>query len=213
MEEKTKGLLNAKYFPMFKFEHGDNYYFRDVDSEHLVGSEELDLLRITKFSSILIKETVDSEWKKLDVSLGGDILEAIVSFRKIRENYKMWRAEYIEKELIMFKYQDVMFKNPYVIFDQLAVAGDPIERDKFYEDRVKVDFLNSYVFTYEKGTLVSHQGQLYLDGVLIYSRQDLINLNLKVDSFNKEIEIFVKDNIPNAKRYAFPWEYGGIKHE
>jgi hypothetical protein len=108
----------------------------------------------------------------------------------------------------MFTYQNQVFANPYVMMDQLCIAGDPIEPAKYYceEGRVKVDFSESYVFPYKFNELLIFNGQIYMNGMLLATKEFLAKEGIKYyqleNMFPREVQDWVECKFPEATCYS-----------
>ena len=211
MDQKSIDVLNKEFFPMFKVVFEDTYRFRDVDSDYLLDSEPHELLRKGHKALIFIMESYGEDWKVLYDGLSFDIVEASVEIREIKEKYSYWKSIFVDQKPVMFIYQNQVFKNPYVMMDQLCVSGDPIEPQKYYTDGdgVKVNFFKSYVRPIPEGTVLIHAEQIYFNGELLYTKEELETLGIKT-YLTSEMVKFIKENIPEATHYEAEMESGSL---
>lgn len=210
MTEKSIEVLNKEVFPLFKVVFEESFRFRDVDSEIWLDSEEHELIRRGHKSVLYVKEKYGDDWVVVYDRLSNDLIEAHIQIEKIKQSYSYWKSVFVKNEPIMFVYQNQVFKNPYVMFNQLCISGQPIEPEKYYVDdrSIKVDFFKSYVQPISKDEVLLHAEQLYLNGELIFTKEQL--KKYKPYGFNKEIKKLVIDNYPDAKTYRSDWESGSI---
>jgi hypothetical protein len=214
--EKELEVLSTM-FPMWKVVIEDTYRYRDVDSGIWVNSEPHELLRTGNKSVLYVKDNVNEDWKEL-YRIPSDLARAHVKVEEIKSHYNYWKNVFLNKDLVMFEYENQVFKDPYVMFNQLCISGTPIEPEKYYceEGYVKVDFSESYVFGYERDELLMKNGQLYMNGELLYSREDLEKEEIKYyqleSMFGKEARDWVHENIPEAKRFSSWGASGKIRN-
>ena len=211
-DQKVIETLNKDFFPLFKVVFEDTYRFRDVDVEYLLDAEPHELLRKGHSAVVYVKDSKDEDWKVLYEGLSMNLHEASLEFQEIKSNLSMWRHQYIDNPPVMFVYHKQVFKQPYVMFDQLCVSGYPIEPFKYYleEETVKVNFFKSYVKPISKGTVLIHAGQIYFDGELVYSRHELNELGIKT-YMSSDMRDFIKKYIPEATHYETDMESGTLK--
>lgn len=211
MDQKSIDVLNKEFFPMFKVVFEDTYRFRDVDSDYLLDSEPHELLRKGHKALIFIMESYGEDWKVLYDDLSFDIVEASVEIREIKEKYSYWKSIFVDQKPVMFIYENQVFKDPYVMMDQLCVSGDPIEPHKYYTDGdgVKVSFFKSYVRPIPEGTVLIHAEQIYFNGELLYTKEELEALNVRT-YLSSEIVKFIEESIPEATHYEAEMESGSL---
>lgn len=211
-DQKVIETLNKDFFPLFKIEFEETYRFRDVDVDYLLDAEPHELLRKGHRAVIYVKDSKDEDWKVLYDGLSMDLHEAALEIREIKNNLSMWRRQYIDNPPVMFVYQNQVFKQPYVMFDQLCIAGYPIEPWKYYveDDAIKVDFFKSYVRPIPKNTVLLHAEQLYFNGELLYSTAELKELGMPL-YMSSDLINFIKKAIPEATHYESDMESGTLK--
>lgn len=200
-------VLNQIY-PLFKVEIEDTWRYRDVDSEIWIDSTPDELIRKGSKAVLYVKNSpLDSEWSVLYPSLPSDLVYAKVKIDHIKENYRYWSSNFLDPDLVMFTYQNQVFKNPYVMFDQLCVSGDPVEPEKYYCDgeRVKVDFSEDYVFTFRKNELLVFNGQMFLNGELVATVKDIQESGIPYHRFEmmfgNDACSWVKNRFPEATQF------------
>lgn len=202
-----------KHFPLWKVELGEHVYGRD--SGNPWSDPEND---IRKSGSIVYysKETVNSDWKKeYSEGLGGfnyGLHYAAITLSRLREHHGLYPTE----DHVMFEYNDKMFRLTNWIDDQKCVCGVAI--DEFHNDyeddnSVKVDVIQSYVFSHKKDTLVMQGGKFYLNGKMVGTKE-AIKRNYGIEYYQAEMmypgnvkEVFRK-LFPQAKYYK-SWQASG----
>lgn len=197
MTKESIKLLNKEYFPLFKIVIEESYRIRDNKS------------------SLYVKDEYGDPWKKI-YSLPSSINAAHFMVENIKNNYGYWKSVYIKNPPVMFVYHNQVFSNPHVMFDQLCIAGNPIEPDKYYieDGRIKVDFYQSYVQPVPKDEVLVHAGQLYLNGKLILSKEKAIEYKLDKHIYygiSDELKKAILIMYPEAKTYRSGFEWGYIK--
>lgn len=187
LTEKSINLLNKEIFPLFKIVLEDIYRFREVDSDIWFDAEEHELIRSGFKGTLYVKESYGDNWQVVCDSLPANLVETQLMIEKIKERYSYWKDVFVVKEPVMFVFENQVFKNPHVLFNQLCITGEPIEPEKYYceEGRIKVNFLNDYVLPIHKDEVLMHGEQIYLNGELIYNREQL--KELKPASFNRSL--------------------------
>lgn len=211
-DQKVIETLNKDFFPLFKIEFEETYRFRDVDVDYLLDAEPHELLRRGHRAVIYVKYSKDEDWKVLYEDLSMDLHKAAIQIEEIKNNLSMWRRQYIDNPPAMFVYQNQVFKQPYVMFDQLCIAGYPIEPWKYYveEESIKVDFFRDYVRPIPKGTVLIHAEQIYFNGELVYSSHELNELGIKI-YLSSDMRDFIKKAIPEATHYEADMESGTLE--
>lgn len=212
-QQKYEDYLNKEVYPLFKVEFEDTHYQRDVDSDIWLDSDMVDLVRTGRKAILYVKRKYGMDWEILYDGLSKDLVEASVQIREIKEQYQHWVWSYIDKPPVMFVYQNQVFKQPYVMFDQLCIAGIPIEPEKYYTDEgsVKVSFFKSYVRPIPENTILIHAEQVYYNGELLYSRSELRLLNVKTYSTTEILNhIRLNNSIPKGTPYEADWESGQL---
>lgn len=213
MDDQVKDKLNKEYFPMFKVVFEDSYRFRDIENSWQLDDEPVDLLRTKKTAEIYIMEQVGDEWKLLYDRLSYDMVIASLEIKKIKDMYSIWKNQYVDNPPVMFIYENAVFKDIFVMFDQFAIAGAPIEPKRYYayEDRIKVDFFKTYVRPIPKDTILIHNEQVYYNGALIYSQDHLMTNGIKSYSTSEILKFLKETNtFPEKTEYISDWEMGKL---
>jgi len=211
--QKVIDVLNKDIYPLFKVEFEDTHYMRDVDSDIWLDSEEHELIRKGHKAMAYVKEKYGDEWKVLYDNLSSNMVRASLELEEIKSNYSYWKSIYVDTKPVMFIYQNNVFKNSYVMMDQLCIAGEPIEPEKYYtnDGRVKVSFFgSSYVKPIPENTILIHAEQIYFNGELLYSKPELVALGVRTYSTG-EILAYAKNNVLGATAYTAEWESGPIR--
>ena len=121
----------------------------------------------------------------------------------------MWRRQYIDNPPVMFVYENQVFKQPYVMFDQLCIAGYPIEPWKYYVEDGTIKDFKSYVKTNIKWYCYMLNRALYGE-LLVYSTAEL--KELCVSSYmSSDLINFIKKAIPEATHYECDMESGTLE--
>lgn len=210
-DKKVIEVLNKDFFPLFKVVFEENYRFRDVDSDYLLNDTPDELLRRSNSATLYIKERVDLEWAIMYTGLSFDMVAASLEIKEIKELYSYWKSVYVENPPVMFIYQNQVFKKPYVMMEQLCVSGSPIESEKYYttEDSVKVDFFKAYVKPVGKDTALIFAEQVYYNGELLFSNDELKFMKVPTYSVSSIVD-FLKGKLPIGTRYESDWESGTL---
>lgn len=201
-----------KHFPLWRVDFSEYVYGKD--SGNFWDDPEND---IRKKGSIeyYSKSDVDSPWKYEYEELFGSydyaMHKAPLTLQRLREILPP------KEDTVMFEYHNQMFKFEHWFDNQKCVCGEAIDDyyDEYEDDNtVKVDVVQSYVFFYEKDRLVIKNGNLYMNGKMLISRNDLFE---KYGISKYQVEMMypnhVKDTIkelfPQAKSY-WSWCAGGV---
>ena len=209
----------AKMFPMWKIEMEDTYRYRDIDCDYQLDMEPHELLRTGHISKLSVKDNVNEEYREI-YRLPHNIFEAGVKFNQIKENYDYWTSTFVKNKPVMFTYENQVFKNPYVMFDQLCISGKPIEPDRYFTkdgEGPKVDFSESYVFTYPENELLILNGKGYMNGEIVITPKELKDADIAYhrlsNMFPKEVQDWVEAKLPAARSYSGHMCSGGLNRK
>lgn len=211
MTKESIQILNKEVFPLFKVEIEDTVRVRDVDVEWLLDAEEHELIRKGHKSVLYVKEKYGDDWKVVYNDLPGNLISAHVEIEEIKQHYNYWKSIFVNNKPAMFIYENQVFKNPYVIFDQLCICGEPIEPEKYYteEGQIKVNFFKSYVRSISENKVLLHARQLYLNGKIIFDEEQLKEYKHNL-YFSDELKKVIIENYPEVIGYESDFESGSF---
>ena len=186
-------------YPLFKMLIEDAWKSEQIDSN---------TIEITKktVNSIHIKTSVYSLWELLNVEVSDNVNKALKQLDQIKGSYKKWKKDYIDTPPVMFVYNGSVYVTPEVSFKTFCVSG--VGLDSMEGNRVVLNFFESFVEPYPKNLVLVHKGEVYLNGERIYTRNDLLKLNIKFPVLFGSIRRLIENNYPEATYFETAVECG-----
>lgn len=185
----------SKLYPLWKMEYIE---------------EEIYNKRYNSYN-IYVKPYKESNWQKL---YSNSVLgKSITAFNRLKDLWDTKICKLLQGyEPAMFEYAGQIYKTISVDIKSSYISGEQIiGNDRYgevYPDGVKYNYVDDYIFFYDKNVLLVKNNQLFLNGELLANAQQLYNLCSEIgqefnqlDSYPDKLIDYYRDIYPDIRAY------------